>query len=194
MHVWSLPGKSLTAVNIMRTVCTILMLPGSHGEWTGMRKCKQWQLHCASSGGGRHNWVSMCTVWPCIQNDWESRAIFELYLNIAQHKLFRWFRRPQLWATDYDWQLHHDNVPAHAEFFGKASSHPGDSAPPYSPDLVSCNFWLFPKLKSPLKGKRFQTIGEIQEDMMRQLMGIRRTVWGSKVPTLKGTESSLSCV
>jgi hypothetical protein len=24
--------------------------------------------------------------------------------------------------------------------------------PPYSPDLNPCNFWLFPKLKSPLKG------------------------------------------
>ena len=36
--------------------------------------------------------------------------------------------------------------------------------PPYSPDLVPCDFWLFPKLKSPLKGKRFQTVDEIQEN------------------------------
>ena len=43
---------------------------------------------------------------------------------------------------------------------------------PYSPALVLCNFWLFPKLKSPLKGKRFQTIDEIQENMMWQLMTI----------------------
>jgi hypothetical protein len=27
--------------------------------------------------------------------------------------------------------------------------------PPYSPDLAPCDFWLFPKLKSPLKGRRF---------------------------------------
>jgi len=26
---------------------------------------------------------------------------------------------------------------------------------PYSPDLVPCDFWLFSKLKSPLKGRRF---------------------------------------
>ena len=38
--------------------------------------------------------------------------------------------------------------------------------PPYSPDLVPCDFYLFPKLKSPLKGKRFQTVDEIQEYMM----------------------------
>ena len=68
--------------------------------------------------------------------------------------------------------------------------------PPYSPDLVPCNFWLFPKPKSHLKGKRFQTIDEIQENMMEQeqLMVTGRTVWGPKVPTLKGTEVSLSYV
>ena len=66
--------------------------------------------------------------------------------------------------------------------------------PLYSPDLVPCDLWLFPKLKSPLKGKRFQTINEIQENMMGQLMEIGRTVWGPTVPTLKGTEVSLSCV
>ena len=33
-----------------------------------------------------------------------------------------------------------------------------------TPHLVPCNFWLFPKLKSPLRGKRFQTVDEIQEN------------------------------
>ena len=80
-----------------------------------------------------------------------------------------------------------------AEFFGEISNHPGDSAP-YSPDWVSCNFWFFPKLKSSLKGKRFQTINDIQENPTGQLMVIRRTVWGPKVPALKGTEVSLSYV
>ena len=40
------------------------------------------------------------------------------------------------------------------------------------PDLVPCNFWLFQKLKSSLKGQRFQTTNEIQENMMGQLMAI----------------------
>ena len=63
---------------------------------------------------------------------------------------------------------------------------------PYSPDLVLYDFWLFPKLKSPLKGKRLQIINDIQENMTGQLMMIGRTVWGPKVPTLKGAEASLS--
>ena len=45
--------------------------------------------------------------------------------------------------------------------------------PPYSPDLVPWDFWLFPKLKSPLKGNRFQTMDEIQENTTGQLMEIR---------------------
>ena len=65
---------------------------------------------------------------------------------------------------------------------------------PYSPDLASWNLWLFPKLKSPLKGKRFQTIDNIQEDTTGQLIVIGRTVWCPKMPTLKGTEASLSHV
>ena len=99
------------------------------------------------------------------------------------------------------WQLHHNNMPVHQIT---------QVTPPYSPDVVPCDFWLFPKLKSPLKGKRFQTVDEIQENIWwggswqfqkRILQSILnsgrdtgRTVWGSKVPALKGTEVSLSCV
>ena len=71
---------------------------------------------------------------------------------------------------------------------------PQVTQPLYSPDLAPCNFWLFPKLKSPLKGKRFQTLSEIQENLTGQLMVIGRIVWDPKVPTLKGTEVSLSYV
>ena len=44
--------------------------------------------------------------------------------------------------------------------------------PACSPHLTPYDFCLFPKLKSPLRGKRFQTIDEIQENMMGQLMAI----------------------
>ena len=92
------------------------------------------------------------------------------------------------WLAASSWQCAHSRITSHAEFFCETSTHPGDSAP-YSPDLVPCNFWLFPKLKSPLRGKRFQTV-EVQENMMV----IGRTVWVPKVPALRGTEASLSFV
>ena len=42
---------------------------------------------------------------------------------------------------------------------------------PYSSDLTPCDFWLFLKLKSSLKGKRFQNIIEIQEKTMGKADG-----------------------
>jgi hypothetical protein len=33
--------------------------------------------------------------------------------------------------------------------------------PPYSPDLAPWEFFLFPKMKSTLKGRRFQDVTEI---------------------------------
>ena len=150
------------------------------------------------SRGSRHCWVSTCTVWPS-HSKWlsrysnESATNFVLSMTISLWKLFRWFRRLQLWATG-DWQLHHDNMPSHASHLMQSflMKHPITqvSQPSYSPDLAPWNFWLFPKLKSPLKGKRFQTIDEIQENRMGQLMAIRRTVWSPKVTTLKGLEVS----
>ena len=41
--------------------------------------------------------------------------------------------------------------------------------PPYSPDLAPCDFFLFPKLKLRMKGRRFDTIEEIQEESQRVL-------------------------
>ena len=47
-----------------------------------------------------------------------------------------------------DWQLHHDNVPAHASRLMQSflAKHPIAQViqPHYSPDLVPCDFWLFP--------------------------------------------------
>ena len=65
---------------------------------------------------------------------------------------------------------------------------------PYSPELAPCEFWHFLKLKSPLKGERFQAVHEIQENRTGQLMVIGRIVWGPRGLNLKGTEMSLSCV
>ena len=37
------------------------------------------------------------------------------------------------------------------------------SHPPYSPDLAPCDFFLFPRMKRDLKGKRFQNVEEVRE-------------------------------
>jgi hypothetical protein len=43
------------------------------------------------------------------------------------------------------------------------------SHPPYAPDLVPADFFLFPKLTTTLKGCHFETIEEIQENAIREL-------------------------
>jgi hypothetical protein len=83
-------------------------------------------------------------------------------------------RRPELWPDA--WILHHDNALAHdmlavREFLAKKSIMKLDH-PPHLPDLAPCNFWLFPKLKTALKGHRFSDIADIQGHAMTILQSI----------------------
>jgi len=48
------------------------------------------------------------------------------------------------------------------DHFAKNSTHIVPQ-PPYSPDLAPSDFWLFPKLKRPLRGHRFDSIEEKAE-------------------------------
>ena len=109
----------------------------------------------------------------------------------APWEQFGWFRRPQRWATG-DWQLHHDKTPTHTSYlmqnFLVKRQITQVILPPDSPHLAPWDFCLFLKLKSPLKGKRFQIVKEIQITMTGQLMVTQRAVWGPKVPTSKGNE------
>jgi transposase len=49
--------------------------------------------------------------------------------------------------------------------------------PPCSPDLAPAHFFLFPKIKTTLKGHRFQTIEEIQENAIRKLRVITESAF-----------------
>ena len=76
------------------------------------------------------------------------------------------------------WQRAHSWFMSRVEFFGKTSNHPGE-LDPHTPWIWHhATYGFSPKLKSSLKGKRFQTINEIQENRMGLLMVIRRTMWG----------------
>jgi len=41
--------------------------------------------------------------------------------------------------------------------------------PPYSPDLTPCNFYLFPKMKSVLKGTHFVSVENVNAKTMKIL-------------------------
>jgi len=56
------------------------------------------------------------------------------------------------------------------DHFAKNSTHIIPQ-PLYSPDLASCDFWLFPKFERPLRGHRFDTIEEIKTESLRAIEG-----------------------
>jgi hypothetical protein len=70
------------------------------------------------------------------------------------------------------------------EFLAKHSI-PVIPHPPYSPDLDPCDFFLFPRLKRTLKGKRFQDIAEIQLNSTRQLQAIPKQAYQTCVEKWK---------
>jgi hypothetical protein len=91
----------------------------------------------------------------------------------------RW-KWPHKWSYG-SWLPHHDNAPCHAalslrDFLAKHSI-PVVPHPPYSPDLALCDFFLFPRLKSTLKGKVFQDVAEIQLNTTRQLQAIPKQAY-----------------
>lgn len=89
-------------------------------------------------------------------------------------------KRTELWKKQ-SWILHHDNAPAHTsmlvrEFLAKNKTVIMPQ-PPYSPDLAPADFFLFPKLKTPMKGKRFATIEEIKEKSKQELLAIPKSAF-----------------
>ncbi|UYV82425.1 hypothetical protein LAZ67_21002056 [Cordylochernes scorpioides] len=75
-----------------------------------------------------------------------------------------------------EWMLHHDNAPANRALsvgaFLTKNSMLTMPHPPYSPDLAPNDFFLFSRMKSVLKGYRFDTVNAIKEKSLSVLKGI----------------------
>jgi hypothetical protein len=73
-------------------------------------------------------------------------------------------KRPELWENQ-TWMLHHCSAPAHASLVIRSylAKHQTFVVPhpPYLLDLVAADIFLFPKLQTTLKGRRFQTNEEM---------------------------------
>ena len=117
---------------------------------------REWQPpHCTSQWGRSTLWGGMCTVrsshstWLSKQSN-KSAQNFMLSLNFLPGKLFRWFRRLQLWATG-DSQLHHNNVPTHVshlvQFLAKHQIIQVTHSGPLQPQFGTLQLLAFPKTK-----------------------------------------------
>jgi hypothetical protein len=63
--------------------------------------------------------------------------------------------------------------------------------PTYSPDLAPCNFFLFPKMKLKLKGRRFDTTEVIPTELQAVLDTDRKVLPGS-IQKMKETVGPVS--
>ena len=61
------------------------------------------------------------------------------------------------WLAALSWQCTGSCITFPAEFLAKHQI-PQVTQPPYGPELAPCAFWLFLKLKSPLKGRDFRSL------------------------------------
>ena len=75
------------------------------------------------------------------------------------------------------WLLHHDDTPAHSARIVQDFLVKHDVLqlrhPPYSPDLVPCDFSSFPKLREPSKGRGFDDIDATKQNATQQLLAIK---------------------
>ena len=102
-----------------------------------------------------------------------NKEFYVAVLKLLREALRR--KRLQLW-TNQSWVLHHDNAPSHSSFLvrnflskNKMTIVPQPSS---SPDLGPADFFLFPKLKSTFKGRRFDTFDKIQKNSTKELFAI----------------------
>ena len=147
-----------------------------------------------------------------IQNDWvtrESASHFTLSLNIPPRKLFGWFRRPQLrpqLRVVGSFIMITCSLMYHIlcrDFWQNIKS------PGWQPTFGGLWLLFFPKTKITFSREKIsdhqwdsrkydRTVNDDANKGFCSVLNSERdagwTVWGPKVPTLKGTEASLSYI
>ncbi len=108
--------------------------------------------------------------------------------------LKEWIRRKRkdMWRVGPDnfrsFLLHHDNASSHTAAptvdFLEASQIKILEHPPYSPDLAPCDYFLFPKLKSLLRGHRFQSLEDMKTGVLRTLRSISADDFGEAITSM----------
>ena len=101
-------------------------------------------------------------------------------------------KRIELWKNQSR-ILHYDNAPAHTSMHEREFLNKNKTViipqPLYSPDLAPTDFYLFAKLETPMKGKRFTTIEEVKEKSKLKLLAIQKKLFSE---VLQGLEKTLA--
>ena len=80
-----------------------------------------------------------------------------------------------MWSSG-DWFLHHDSATVHTALsvqqFVANNNMTITTHPPYSPDLEPYDFFLFPRMKRRMNGKRFADVCEVKKKTLKVLKNI----------------------
>ena len=101
----------------------------------------------------------------------KGQTINQVYYKEVLTDLCEWVRRrrPEMWKYS-SCVLHQDNALAHnaqsVKTFLTKHKITVLEHPPYSPDLTPRDFFLFPKIKSALKGARFESVDAVKARAM----------------------------
>jgi len=104
----------------------------------------------------------------------EGEAINAVYYKGVMERFLNRIRRVRPGMCESgDWFLFHDNAPSHnttivKQFLAQLKVTVLDHSS-YSPDLEPADYFLFPKVKSHLKGRLFDSISDIQKDVTSTL-------------------------
>ena len=179
----------------MRTVCVTSMWPGSQGEWTGRHMSEQQWLHCTSQLGQLSEHVYCVAIAFKMTEPVEQQICIKFCVKLEHPSMEDWDNSEGLswWLAASSWLHACSCTMSCGEFFGDTSNHPGDSAP-LQPRLDTLTTSGFPQTKIIFEREESSDHWWDSGKYDGQLMTTGRTVWGPKVPALKGTEASLSYV
>ncbi len=128
----------------------------------GNKKCML-TLFCDAKGVIMIDWLHPKET---IDSAWYVKTLAKLKECIRQ-------KRPDLWK-EKSFQIYHDNASPHTSFETQRKITKWGLRqlphPPNSPDIAPCDFGFFPKLKAELRGKRFDTITDLQTEVRRILL------------------------
>ena len=119
-NIYNLFGKSPAIVNIMRTVCTTSMYPGSQAEWTGMHMHEQ-RVLC-----GQHivkDWAREKQICIKLSVELEHYSTETIWMIQKATAMGNW------WLAASSQSQHHTGSCISCRILGETSNHPGYSDP-----------------------------------------------------------------
>lgn len=103
------------------------------------------------------------------------------YRDVVLKKLKKYYQKRRPVSGFRHVRLLHDNAPSHTsqlvKQFLKSEKVTVLPHPPYSPDLAPCDFFLFPKLKKFLSGRRYKSRQALGSAVSQCLRGIPKSAY-----------------